>query len=208
MAPSPACAGAPLASDLASLAGQAVAHAGLSLPRQALRDAPADAATTFVSVAALCAGGTSRPPRGDRLARLAEALRGETPIIATLAGARIEADAQDIRWLREPGEMARSGLQSLDVQPGEPAVWDGRHEVQADRPLRFEPLAGRAARLSPQARAALLRLPAPARGGLPATEVDGQVICPLLEAVPGVVITSLALDRLRAACGAIPREGG
>ena len=202
----PACAGAPRAPDLARLADQATGPAGLSLPRQALRDAPLDTARTFAGMAALCAAGTSRPPRGDRLARLVEGLRGKAPMVATLAGARIEADADTVLWLREPGEMGRSGLQSLDLRPGEPAIWDGRHEILADRPLWFEPLAGRAARLSPQARLALLRLPAPARGGLPSAEIRGQVVCPLLEAVPGLVITSLALPRLRAACGSISRE--
>ena len=194
--------------DLAPLAGQAREATGLVLPREALRQAPADAARAFVGIAALCAAGTARPPRGDRLARLTEALIADAPVVATLAGARIEADAERILWLREAAEMARHGGRDLLLHPGEPGVWDGRYELVADQLLRIQPLAGHASRLAPVGRAALTRLPARARGGLPMFEADGRVVCPLLEAGEGVAITPLVLRRLHAACGMIVREAG
>jgi tRNA(Ile)-lysidine synthase len=203
--PAPAC--ADLAPDLRSLVGQIGDAAALALPRDLLRQAAPDAARAFVAAAALCAAGTARPPRGERLTRLAEALRGDAPVIATLAGARIEADGERIVWLREAGEMARHGVVRLEVRPGEAAVWDGRYEIRADRPLAVQALGGRASRLAPAARAALMRLPARARGGLPMFEIDGRVLCPLLEPVEGVTVTPLAVARLRAACGLIDREG-
>jgi tRNA(Ile)-lysidine synthase len=199
-------AAAPPAPDLADLAARTRDQAGLTLPRQGLRDATPEAARAFVGVAALCAAGTARPPRGDRLARLTEALLGEAPVIATLAGARIEADAERIVWLREAGEMARAGVSTLDLSPGAPAVWDGRYEIRADRPVRLVPLAGRARHLAPPGRSALGRLPARARGSLPVIEDEGGVVSPLLQAVDGLIVTPLALTRLQANCGAISRE--
>lgn len=191
---------------LADLARQTQDLAALVLPRQALREAAPEAARAFVAACALSAAGTARPPRGERLARLTAALLGAEPLVATLAGARVEADATGIVWSRGAGEMVRNGVGGLEIRPGEPAVWDGRYEVHADRPLQVAPLAGRARRLAPTARAALLRVPTAARGGLPATEIEGQVVCPLLEAVEGVAITPLALARLGAACGLVERE--
>ncbi len=192
--------------SLADLAAQTHDQAGLVLPRLALRGAAPDAARAFTGVAALCAAGTSRPPRGDRLARLTAALLGEAPIVATLAGARIEANAKWILWLREAGEMARRGVRRLELHPGEAAVWDGRYEIRADRPVSLSSLAGQARRLTPAARAALGRLPARARGGLPAMDDGGAVVSPALQVVDGVVLRPLVLDRLRAACGLVDRE--
>jgi tRNA(Ile)-lysidine synthase len=196
------------APDLRGLAEQIGDAAALVLPRDLLRRAAPDVARAFVAAAALCAAGTARPPRGDRLTRLAEALCGDAPVIATLAGARIEADRDQIAWLREAGEMARHGVVRLQVRPGEAAVWDGRYEIRADRLLEVQALAGHAPRLAPAVRAALMRLPARARGGLLMVEIDGHVVCPLLEPVEGVAVTPLAAARLRAACGLVVREGG
>ena len=204
--PQGAC--APAGPYLPTLAGQVREAGGLVLPREALRDAPADAVRALVAAAALCAAGTARPPRGDRLARLTEALTSDAPVIATLAGARIEADAGRILWLREAGEVARHGARDLALRPGESTVWDGRYEIRADRSLRVQALAGHASRLAPAARAALTRLPARARGGLPMFEIEARIVCPLLEAVEGVAITPLALSRLHAACGLVVREAG
>jgi tRNA(Ile)-lysidine synthase len=192
-------------SGLAGLARQARESPGLVLRRQALRDAAFETALALTGAACLCAAGTSRPPRRDRLDRLTEALRGGAPLVATLGGARIEADAGAIRWLREAGEIARSGSVDLTLQPGETGVWDGRFEIAATRPLVVRALAGHAARLSPAARAAVATWPAAARGGLPAI-VGDNVACPVVEAVDGVSLRSLALERLRAACGVIERE--
>lgn len=179
-----------LALATADLAG------GLATPRALLRGAPA----AFLAVACLCAAGTARPPRGDRLKRLADVLRGERDLTATLAGARIEGDQRDVRFLRDPG---RAGLEILSLAAGQTAVWDGRFEITTDRPIVVQALVGHAASLSPASRSALQRLPAGARGGLPFIPGAGS---PVLAAIPGVVARPLALDRLRAACGLIDRE--
>ena len=192
---------------LADLARQVSDAHGLSLPRAVLRQAGFEAARTLTGVACLCAAGATRPPRGERLDRLTEALRGEGQVVATLAGARIEADAAEARWLRTAGEIGRTGGAALSLAAGETGVWDGRYEVRTDRPLVVGPLAGHAARLSPAARAALAAWPAAARGALPAVMGD-QVACPAVEPVPGVTLTSLGLARLLAACGAIEHEPG
>ena len=175
---------------------------GLSLPRTAL--AAPDGAK-LVAVASLCAAGTDRPPRSERLERLALALRGQLPVTATLCGARIEADTHEVRFTREAGEIKRANLPMLDLM-GE-GVWDGRFEVRASRPVRITALAGHAARLPAAEREALRRIPRAARGALPIlVSPDGEVVCPLLEPASDVTMRSLALDRLMAACGAVPDE--
>lgn len=196
---------APVA-GLADLARQVSDAQGLALPREALRRAGFEAARALAGAACLCAAGTTRPPRGERLDRLAEALRGGGEVVATLAGARIEADAAQVRWMRTAGEIGRAGGASLTLAAGEAGIWDGRYAVATDEDLTLRPLAGRAASLSPAARKALAAWPAAARGGLPASE--SPVACPLLEPVVGVRLESLALPRLLAACGAVAREIG
>lgn len=180
----------------------------LTLERALLRDASADAARAFVSAACLCAAGTDRPPRGDRLDRLTNALRRDEAVTATLAGTRIEADAAAVRFLREPGELTRRGLPALPLVPGEPAVWDGRFEICATAPgLIVEPLAGRLAGLDRPARRALTAYRAKARPGLPGVWREGTLVgSPGLEAQPDLRITPLALARLHAACGLVRRE--
>ncbi|WP_421933145.1 tRNA lysidine(34) synthetase TilS [Phenylobacterium sp.] len=191
---------AALAGSLAELARAAADLAGgLVLPRSALAGAP----QAFFAAACLCAAGTTRPPRGARLGRLAAALAREAPGAATLAGARIEADRTQVRFLREPGEARRGGLAPLDLAAGATGVWDGRFEIVTTRAVRVQALTGHAASLSPAARAALLVLPAGARGALPFIAGEGS---PLLTATAGISVRPLALDRLRAACGAVDRE--
>lgn len=170
----------------------------LNLPRAMLRDAPDGEARAFVGAACLCAAGTSRPPSSERLKRLVERLRGEAPVAATLAGARIEADGATVRFLREAGEMARGGLQPLNIRAGETAVWDGRFEVTAERTIEVRALKGLAARLAPAERRRLAEIPARARPSLPVVVEGAQVR--LARGRP------LALERLSAACGLIGRE--
>lgn len=185
--------------DLANLARATTDLAGgLALPRRALQDAP----QTFLAAACLCAAGTARPPRGDRLGRLRAALTGNACLTATLAGARIEADGGEVRFLRDAG---RQGLETLSLAAGQTAVWDGRFEITTDRPVKIQALAGHAARLPPPQRAALQRLPAGARGVLPFIEGEGS---PVLAQIPDVMAHPLALNRLWAACGAVDREPG
>ena len=169
---------------------------GLVLSRAALRDAP----QAFLAAACLCAGGTGRPPRGDPLGRLVDALRGDASLTATLAGARIEADGDEVRFLRDAG---RKGLTPLTLAAGTTGVWDGRFEIATDRAVTVQALAGHAAGLPASQRAELQRLPAGARGTLPFIAGEGS---PMLAAIPGVSVRALALDRLRAAGGAVDRE--
>lgn len=190
---------------LAALAGQVRDEHGLTLPRMALRAAPIDAARALVGAACLSAAGTARPPAGERLDRLTRALRGDGPVTASLAGARIEADLRDVRWIRQAGDIRRAGSGEMDLEAGEVAVWDGRYEIETDRAIRLGLLAGHAASLSPRARAAVSAWPAAARGGLPMIAGE-RPRCPLVEPVEGVVLKPLSLDRLLAACGAVDRE--
>lgn len=178
---------------------------GLILSRPALRAAEVGEARAIAAVAALCAAGTRRPPRGDRLSRLTEALRGEAAVVATLAGARIEADGQEVAWRREPGELRRSAAGPLHLQGGAKAVWDGRFEVCSDRPITLAALAGHARRLPPDQARVLAHLAAGARGALPLITAP-TVACPVLSDVEGVTLRSLSLTRLRAACGLVERE--
>ncbi len=200
-----AASSAELPDDLADLARAAVVdRAGvISLPRTAL---VAPEAPKLIAAASLCAAGTARPPRSDRLERLTAALRGPEPVTATLSGARIEADAQEVRFMREAGEIQRRGLAELDLQNGY-GVWDGRFEIQSPRPIRVLPLAGHAAGLPAAERQALRRIPARARGGLPAiAAANGAVTCPMLGSADEVLVRSLVHDRLLAACGAVVSE--
>lgn len=186
------------ARDLAGLARIAIdLGGGLALPQAALHDAP----QAFLAAACLCAAGTRRPPRSDRLERLAEALKGAGDLTATLAGARIEADAAgEVRFLRDTG---REGLAPLTLAAGETGVWDGRFEITAGRPVTVQALSGHAAGLPSVQRAALQRLPAGARGTLPFVVGEGS---PVLAALSELAARPLALDRLRSACGAVELE--
>jgi tRNA(Ile)-lysidine synthase len=67
------------------------------------RTAPA----AHIAAACLCAAGTARPPRGERLQRLVDRIRGGERFTATLAGARIEAAGETVSFFREPGESRR-----------------------------------------------------------------------------------------------------
>jgi tRNA(Ile)-lysidine synthase len=60
-----------------------------------------------VAAACLCAAGTSQPPRGERLRRLVDRIRAGEAFTATLAGARIEASGDGMRFFRELGEARR-----------------------------------------------------------------------------------------------------
>jgi tRNA(Ile)-lysidine synthase len=109
--------------------------AGLRIDRAELRTAEPAALARFVSAACLCAAGTARPPAGGRVQRLAGRLTEPAPFVATLAGARVEAGAQEVRFLREPGEAARGGLAPIRLKAGETGVWDGRFEITAEEDL-------------------------------------------------------------------------
>lgn len=186
------------------LAARARHEAGVTtLDRGDLREAAPEDALRFVALAAVCAGGGDRRPAAPRIARVAEALRGAEPLVATLAGARIEADETTIRLFREAGEAARGGLASAIVKPGRPFVWDGRFEVVAvGKAQEVRRLAGLARRLAPAQQRALHDVPSAARGALPALVNGDNVTCPALTGEAADLIP----ERLRAAAGLVTRE--
>lgn len=180
---------------------------GLTFPRQALRDATAEAGRAFLAMAAVCVGGGDRRPGRESLERLDRAARETNPITASLAGARIEAGGGEVRLLREAGEARRGGLTSLYLTPGQPVVWDGRFEFVADRPgLHVQRLEGASRKLDAATQHALKPLPAKARLALPVVVSDGGIACPVLQELDGVTVRCLVPDRLLAASGLIERE--
>ena len=174
---------------------------------------PRESAAAHVAAACLCAAGTERPPRGERLERLVARLRSAEVFTATLAGARIEASADAVRFFRDAGETARGGLADLALAPGQTGVWDGRHEISAGgAPVTVRALKGLASSLSKAQQAALRAAPAAARPALPALVLaSGAVTCPALGGPAlavgeGVRSRALFLDRFRAATGLIDQE--
>lgn len=173
---------------------------------------PRDVAAAHLAAALLCAAGTERPPRGERLDRLVQRLRAGEVFAATLAGARIEA-ADEVLICRDAGETARGGLAPLALSPGEAGVWDGRWEVAAGAvPLTVVALKGSASRLSPDQRARLASTPASARPSLPLLLRHGAApaLAPLdgpdLAAEGGARARSLVLGRFKAATGLCDQE--
>jgi tRNA(Ile)-lysidine synthase len=172
-----------------------------------------EAAPIHLAAALLCAGGTERPPRGERLTRLVERLRSGERFTATLAGARIEATAE-LLICRDAGEIARGGLARLHLAPRETGVWDGRWEITAgDVPVTVAPLKGRASTLTAGQRARLSEIPAAARPSLPLLlERDGADTGSLALDVPeravegGAGARALVLDRFKAAIGLFDQE--
>ncbi|MCA0357088.1 MAG: tRNA lysidine(34) synthetase TilS [Proteobacteria bacterium] len=172
-----------------------------------------EAAPAHLAAALLCAGGTERPPRGERLTRLVERIRAGEVFTATLAGARVEA-AETVLICRDAGEIARGGLARLDLAPRETGVWDGRWEITAgDVPVTVTPLKGRASGLSAQQRARLSEVPAAARPSLPLLQRSGEadtgslvLDVPELAVEGGAGARALVLDRFKAAVGLFDQE--
>lgn len=190
-----------LSPDLADLARAATVDAAgvIALPRASL-------SPRLIAAASLCAAGTSRPPRADRQARIEMLLGADRPLVATLAGARIETDGDRVLFMREPGEFERHPDAALMLAPGETAVWDGRFEIAAARAAVIAPLAGHAAQLPAAQRRALRAIAPKARAAMPVLLDGHDAYCPLLEEVASLTIHSLIHDRLLAACGAVERE--
>lgn len=173
---------------------------------------PRDVAARPLAAALLCAAGTERPPRGERLQRLVQRLRSGEAFAATLAGARVEA-GEDVLVCRNAGETARGGLAPLALSPGEIGVWDGRWEIAAgDAPLCVVALKGRTADLSSLQRARLPSIPAFARPALPLLRSAGtEPRCPALDGPEFAAdgdgrARLLVLDRFEAAIGLRDRE--
>ncbi len=186
------------------------ADATLAWPRAAWAAAPARSRRRLLAAALTCAGGGDRPPRGPVLLAAEAALLAGGPVRRTLAGARLEAEGDEVRAGREPGERRRGGLAAVDAPSGRTVVWDGRFEVEAAAPgWRVAPLVGRAARLPRADRAALARVPAAARPALTVlVDVEGSVRLPApfgAGDAPGRAL-GLVGARLRLACAPPPRE--
>ena len=193
---------------LADLARAAMIDAAgaLRLDRNRLKHAPPGAARRFVSAALVCVAGGERPPRRARLDRLMEQILGDAPLTATLAGARVSADAE-IRIAREAGALRRSPPPPCVLTPGQAVIWDGRFQLTADAPGAVRALGGLAAKLPRDQKTALLRLPVEARPGLPAiVSAEGRVTCPILADGTIGSAKSLIAGRLFAVCGAISKE--
>ena len=162
----------------------------------------------LIAAALLCASGSDRPPRRDRLDRLLARLEAREPFIATLAGARVEAYADRVLISREAGDLARTRAASRTLPCGAPLVWDGRFEIEARvEGLSVAPLAGLARRLGRVESAALRDLRPAVRKALPAIlDGEGRTSAPILAPDPRVGIQSLAAARFIAACGGVQSE--
>ncbi len=113
----------------------------------------------------LCASGTTVPPRGDRLERLASRLRSGENFVVTLAGASIVADGDAVIVGREPG---RRRCPETRLPAGTPTVWDDRYEITVpDAGYTVAPAAGCLNRLSQADRFVLKSVAAPLRPTLP-----------------------------------------
>lgn len=179
----------------------------LAVERAVVQAAESAEVRRLAALACVCAGGGDRRPATARIDRLVDALRAAGPFVATLAGARTEADEM-VRIFREPGEAGRGGLRPLALPPGQEVVWDGRFAAAAAREgLTLRALGGLASRLPPDQQEALRDLPPAARRSLPAVICpEGAVSCPSLTPVLEVEVRSLVGDRFAAAAGLVQRE--
>ncbi|PVM86392.1 tRNA lysidine(34) synthetase TilS [Caulobacter radicis] len=169
---------------------------------------PRDASAAQVAAACLCAAGTVTPPRGERLERLVARLRSGETFVATLAGARIMADAAGALFVREAGEGGRSGLSPLVLAAGETGVWDGRYEITTpSASTTIRPLGGLASRLPADESQALKGFPAAVRPVLPAAvDAVGMVSSPILAGAGTIGARVLIRERFEAATGLIDQE--
>jgi tRNA(Ile)-lysidine synthase len=156
-----------------TLAGGAVAAAPPDLRRRAIQQI------------LMTVGGNRYPPRGARLDRLIEQLRGGLASGRTLAGCRILPWQSALLICREPQRIA----DVTALRPGAPVLWDGRFrlELNGAAPALVVRALGRA---GTRALGQVGRiLPAPVRPGLPSLWRGEQLV-----AVPhlGIVLPSLA----------------
>jgi tRNA(Ile)-lysidine synthase len=180
----------------------------LTIARAGLAPAPVGEVRALIGAALLCASGTDRPPRGERLDRLLGRLAKEDRFVATLAGARVEADGEAVRIVREAGDPRRAVGAFTPLRAGACVVWDGRFEIKArSSGPAIGSLRGLMARLDGPQRDALKTVPARARPGLPAViDEAGRVTCPTLVADHRLSVRSLVSPRLAAALGAVNCE--
>lgn len=161
--------------------------------------------TSTLAAAMVCAGGSDRMPRGDRLAALMKRLATPDAFTTTLCGARIDAKTDHILIHREAGEFSRRPPPDIDLTPGVEAVWDGRWAVMVDEPgWTVTAAAGRMAALSEADRAALKLLPPAARPTRPVLIRNGSD-APVLAGTTGQA-RSLVEQRLALALDAVTHE--
>ncbi|MFJ6024914.1 tRNA lysidine(34) synthetase TilS [Brevundimonas sp. NPDC092305] len=166
------------------------------------RDTPRSA----LAAGLVCAGGGDRLPRGDRLGALAGRLTSGADFTAVLAGARLDANADLVLLMREPGELARSGAAPVALQPGVETVWDGRFALTVTEPgWSVAHASGRLSALSDADRASLQPLPPAARAAMPVLIRDGSGDTRL--AGEGTEIAGLVEQRLALALDTTPHEG-
>lgn len=166
-----------------------------------------DRSTSAATLAAalVCAGGGDRLPRGPRLARTLERLRAGEAFCTTLCGARLEADKDGVRIVREPGEFRRRPSPPLRLEPGMEAVWDGRWAVMVGEPgWSVVVSAGRQNRLPSPDRARLKAMPASARGARPVLIRNTSDAAVLAETIGAA--RSLVEQRLALRLGAVTHE--
>jgi tRNA(Ile)-lysidine synthase len=161
------------------------------LDRARWLEAPEEISRRALLRVLLCVGGGTYPPRGDRLARLWQALAdegGEAMAARTLAGCRVLVGSGRVLVCREAG--AATGETALDA--GRPEAWDGRFMVcapdqrRAPAGLTVRRLgeAGWAAAAAAHPGPRDAGIPAAVRPGLPAMYgLDGLVAVPHLKFV-------------------------
>lgn len=187
------------------------AFAGLSGDREAVTvdgriQAGRDLGRSPLAAAIACAAGGSGRLRRDRLDSVLDRLAVPESFTTTLGGARIVAGSDAVEIGRDAGEAARGGLAAISLEPGRPAVWDGRFELETDRyGLTVAALRGHAGALTAFERRALQAVPAWARPALPVVLGSGPPSSPVL--APGPAQARLLVGaRLDAALGRILRE--
>ncbi len=178
------------------------------LEREAVQALSGSAKRRCIGSALLCASGGERPPRGAAVDRLANAFGSGQTFTANLAGARVECDGPQLRFMREPGDLRRSGAPAAQLPLGAPVVWDGRYQLTACvAGLTARALDGLAGRLPPLQRNALQGSPLAARRALcTVVDGDGRASCPTLTEDRRVEVTWLVADRLAGALGAVQSE--
>lgn len=178
---------------------------GITADRWGVIRAPRDTVPRALAFGLVVAGGGIRPPRGDRLARLAQRIAAGENFTAGLVGARVIAEAEGLTLAREAGDYRRRSEPVLDLAPGVETIWDGRFALMVDEPgWRVVPLAGRAARLGREDRALVASLPAATRPGLPVLIRDDGT-GPVL-AQSGARVEALAACRLALGLGQVEHE--
>ena len=161
-----------------------------------------DADPHTLAAVLVCAGGGDRLPRGDRLSAILARLRAGEDFTATLCGARMEAEGDQVRVNREAGEFARRAPPTLRLPPGVETVWDGRWSITVETPgWSVVPARGRMAAFSEADRAMLKALPPGLRGAMPVL-IRNDATAPVLAGTVGRAVSlveerlALALDRM------------